>query len=33
MNDLNCLLPNGWIGEDMGGFGVMESFCLLSLFC
>jgi len=26
-----CLIYNGWIGEDMGGFGVMESFCLCSV--
>jgi len=26
-----CLISNGWIVEDMGGFGVMESFCFL--FC
>jgi len=22
------LISNGWIGEYMGGFGAMESFCL-----
>jgi len=28
-----CLIYIGWTGEVLGGFGVMESFCLLSLFC
>jgi len=26
-----CLISNGFIGEDMGGFVVMESFCLCSV--